>query len=65
MKSVQDDQPGAVYEHTVHSALIVARSFAVSAVAGYDPARQARDEQRLTYRHNTANERRTHVNGDS
>jgi hypothetical protein len=56
MRPAQDDQPGAVYEHTAHSALIVARSFAAAAVAGYDRTRQARDEQRLTYRHNTADE---------
>lgn len=61
--SRQDDQPGAVFEHTAHSALRVARHFSAAVAAGYSPARQAAAEQRLTYRHNTADELRTHKDG--
>jgi hypothetical protein len=43
----QNDQPGAVYEHTAHSAITAARYLSANVAAGYDPHAQATAELRL------------------
>ncbi|MFJ5984246.1 hypothetical protein [Lentzea sp. NPDC092896] len=55
----REDLDGAVVEHTAHSAIVAARSLSAAVVADYSPKQQAAAERRLTYRHNTADERRT------
>ncbi|GHH57519.1 hypothetical protein [Lentzea cavernae] len=54
----REDLDGAVLEHTAHSAIVAARSISAAVVATYNPAQQAAAERRLTYSHNTADERR-------
>lgn len=53
-----DAEPGAVLEHTAHTAIAAARHYAAAAVAFYNPTAQAAAEKHLAYRHNTADELR-------